>query len=187
MELSIVMNFALKRRKWQILLSIATVLCGLTAILVFFGNSGHKRAGSRGESRFSKSVLSVLRNADEIEVYSIDSGTSGPGTILFHNESALGMTVVKHAAQRKDIISSLEHASLPTSSSFSMLCFNPRHAVRVKHGDKIADFLLCFECVNMSVGTENEIGRIMEMAYLFEPLLDKILTDANIPLAPKSK
>ena len=67
-------------------------------------------------------------------------------------------------------------------------CFMPRHVVRVAKGGKTVDLVICFQCDNYRVyrvgrdAGSTGGGRISSAG---QPVLDKILRDAGIPLAPK--
>ncbi len=99
----------------------------------------------------------------------------------------LGKVIVTDENQKREILSAINH-SLKNPPAPSK-CFWPRHAVRTVKGDQTRDFVVCFECHTYFVyhGVEPE-GAMMTPAIAGdpEPLFDRILADAGVPLAEKS-
>jgi hypothetical protein len=66
------------------------------------------------------------------------------------------------------------------------LCFRPRHAIRVEDDGKVVDYIICFECWQIYVCTGRQ--RTMEVTTSApQKLLDRLLSDAGIPLATKDE
>ncbi|MBX3399912.1 MAG: hypothetical protein KF873_14305 [Gemmataceae bacterium] len=99
----------------------------------------------------------------------------------------LGKVEVKDANQKREILTAIEKALQKPPPPAN--CFWPRHAIRTVKGGKIQDFVVCFECNTYSVfhGVEPTGGMLTPaISNNPEPLLDKILSDAGVPLAKKS-
>ena len=64
-------------------------------------------------------------------------------------------------------------------------CFNPRHGIRVTHGGRTFDFVICFECLSVSLyaGDAKEDGFLI--ADSPQDAFNKVLRDAKVPL-PKA-
>ena len=64
-------------------------------------------------------------------------------------------------------------------------CFNPRHGIRVKSGDKTVDLVICFECLQVKSFAGDKDGPSYLTTRSPQPTLDQVLTDAKVPL-PKN-
>jgi hypothetical protein len=127
---------------------------------------------------------------DALTLYSIDgTGTwQGPtkGPPL-HDYPVLGWVEVIDPDQRREVMAAVKGAirNAPLRRS---ACFFPRHVLRVTTGGKTTDLVICFQCENYQVRNpdgsrrENPFGLIARDG---QPLLDRILTDAGVALAPK--
>jgi hypothetical protein len=63
----------------------------------------------------------------------------------------------------------------------------PRHAIHATtYADKTVDVLICFQCSRVEFYLDGQMQNPdLPTSGSPEPILDKILTDANVPLAPK--
>src|SRR5262249_35300364 len=122
----------------------------------------------------------------EWELYSLDpSRLTEPPKDGFHGWKVLGKTTVKDADTRKTLLAALEKGAKDNDGKVAG-CFNPRHGIRVKAGDKTIDLVICFECFSASVFTGDEKSGSFLTTGSPQPALDKVLTDAKVPL-PKGR
>jgi hypothetical protein len=63
-------------------------------------------------------------------------------------------------------------------------CFNPRHALRIESGGHVYDLVLCYECKQLEIYEDGAEIRGDWGAGGSPAVLNKILTDAKVPLAP---
>jgi hypothetical protein len=65
-------------------------------------------------------------------------------------------------------------------------CFNPRHVLRVKKDGNTVDIVICFECHNYEAHRNGvpHTGPTPSIGEGSQQLLNKILTDAGVPIAP---
>jgi hypothetical protein len=98
----------------------------------------------------------------------------------------LGKVEVADSRQRREILAAIRRAIRNPPKPAN--CFEPRHAVRAVKGSQTVDVVICFECRNYSVSRTQESlsGTTLTIAPDPEPLFDKILSDAGVPLAKKS-
>lgn len=131
-------------------------------------------------------VKAALEKATEWELYSLHpEQTQEEPKDAFHKWRVLGKTSVKDADTRKTLLAALEKGAKDNDGTEAR-CFNPRHGIRVKAGDKTIDLVICFECYQTVVFTGDEhTGKFLTMRSP-QPALDKVLTDARVPL-PKDR
>jgi hypothetical protein len=129
-----------------------------------------------------------LTGDEQMTLYSIDPASKGPrakpttGATL-RDYSVLGKVEIVEAAKRKEIADRINQAVANRAES-SRKCFEPRHAIHVTLNDQSRDFLICFECLNMTVYGQSGFGVGTNITDEPKSLLNKLLTDAGIKLSP---
>jgi hypothetical protein len=132
-------------------------------------------------------------NPDELTLYSIDGPAMHVGDEerakmqiqgeQIHGYPVLGKVVIQEDAKRREIISDIKHAMRFPEAEHK--CFIPRHLIRaVKNGETI-DAVICFECRGYSGYLEGRPLGWGKIAAWPQAKLDKILSDASVPLAKK--
>lgn len=133
----------------------------------------------------SAEAREILEKADSFELYSVKpevaKNESGEGPKLFHDYPVLGKTVIKGANTRKAVRTTLLQA-IASHPKYGAKCFLPRHGLRAMHDGKTLDLLICFECSRISAWSGGKETHLLT-AGSAQPLLDRILKDANVPLA----
>src|SRR5437867_3890226 len=85
----------------------------------------------------------ALRNANEIVLLSLlpfpEVKEGG-----FHGFKILGQTTL--AGEPRATAEAALRAAFERWNGAFAACFNPRHAIRVKAGEAVFDFVICFEC-----------------------------------------
>jgi hypothetical protein len=130
------------------------------------------------DNKIPEEIVTVLDNAEEIELYSLD-----PKDIRKPKE--LGKTVIKNAEVRKKLVA--EFKSGVEDSIGHALCFNPRHRLKAKHKDKAIDLFICFECFQVKYSLDEQETKTLLISSKPQALFDSILKDAGVKLAPKPK
>jgi hypothetical protein len=138
-----------------------------------------------GESKYPD-FLKPLANATEITLYSIDGVDEStvhpvPKTDeKFYSYPVLGKLTVD-AETRDAIVRELDRST--RNAAQGKRCFWPRHALRAANGDKVIDYVICFECHSIWVfdgdkwiafGTDSEP----------QELLNRLLAAKEIPVVP---
>jgi hypothetical protein len=127
----------------------------------------------------------VLDKATSIEVWSLEPAeekdTAKPS---FHGWKALGVTEVKGDA-KKQALEALTKGLAETATGAR--CFIPRHGIRAVHDGVTVDLVICFECewVKVYLDKAEKPEATVTTGKTPQPTLDKILKDANVPLAGK--
>jgi hypothetical protein len=104
-----------------------------------------------------------------------------------HDYLLLGKTEITDPAERQKTVYATNKAIRNAAGYQGAMCFNPRHVLRITSGVETVDVIICFECWRYEIIRDGEKepekrGIITPDA---QPLLDKILTDSGVPLAPK--
>ena len=131
-------------------------------------------------------VKAALEQAGEWELYSLhpEQKKDAPKE-AFHNWRVLGKTTVKDADTRKKLLDALANGAKDNDGKVAD-CFNPRHGIRVKTGDKTIDLVICFECYQTEIYVADKKAGGYNTERSPQPALDKVLTDAKVPL-PKDR
>jgi hypothetical protein len=152
------------------------------AVLLAFG-----AAGCSSAAEIPAEAKAALEKADEWEMYSLDpTRTTDPPKDAFHGWKVLGKTTVKDADMRKQLLAALAKGAADNKGVVAG-CFNPRHGIRVKAGDKTTDLVICFECFSASVYVGDEKAGSFLTTGSPQPALDKVLMDAKVPLPEKPR
>jgi hypothetical protein len=140
----------------------------------------------RWRNRLPAAAAKVLCNAYQFELLSIypdprSEVSGGQGT--FHGYPVLGRTAVTQSSMRKAILQAVEKGLAEHDDSRSRCVFEPRHAIHAADGKSIVDVLICFTCHDVLVIGPNGERQGLLITGSPRPLLDKILSEAGIPLA----
>jgi hypothetical protein len=131
-----------------------------------------------------------LENPEELTLYSIDGRDFQPGQEpkvdeKFHGYPVLGKLKITDAGKRKEIAAALQDAMAKSDGTMNK-CFWPRHAIRVKVGDRTVDYVICFECLQLELHPST--GRTAKAITRDpQPLFNHYLEEASVPLAPGAK
>ncbi|HKA06571.1 MAG TPA: hypothetical protein VKD71_04890 [Gemmataceae bacterium] len=146
-------------------------------------------AGSHAnaENKISDDLKTILEKADKFELLSLNPEyLKEKPADGFHGWGVLGRTTVKDADVQKTLLAALEKGVEENKGEVAR-CFNPRHGIRVTHGDKTADFVICFECYQVKAFVGEEGKKDFLVTRSPQPAFDKVLTDAKVPLPPARK
>lgn len=127
----------------------------------------------------------MLADCGQLTLYSLSpvperSERQNPtGATRFHGYLILGQTVVTNRRTRVNVLRALYDGI--GAAYHGAACFNPRHGIQATSGQRSLDLVICFECGNI----EEYGGRGQGCHTTGSPqaILDRILTDANVPLA----
>ena len=133
-------------------------------------------------------IRTILKRCDALELLSISpnrnsaASNSAPVAASFEGYPVLGrLTLTDPDACHTTVsalLTSIDHA---TFVEFG--CFNPRHAMRARRGTETVDLLICYECNSVVVLHGKETLKV-KVSLSSKAVLNKLLTDAGIPLAP---
>jgi hypothetical protein len=119
-------------------------------------------------------------------LYSLDPDPGkNPAENGFHGWKVLGKTAVKDADVRQKLVAALEKAAAD-NDGMAAGCFNPRHGIRVTHGDKTLDFVICFQCFQVEVYAGDQRAKGFLITDAPKTVFNKVLEEAKVPL-PKQE
>jgi hypothetical protein len=102
---------------------------------------------------------------------------------LFHGFPVLGKSPIADARQRTRLLDALRDGVARSDGALAK-CFWPRHGLRVVgEGGETVDFVICFQCLQLAEW-RGEAASTIATTRGPQPVFDKALTDAGLPLAP---
>jgi hypothetical protein len=163
------------------------VLAG-AALLAAAGGGGsqeEKRANRLPEAAEAILNKAVQEDKGVFEVISLDPGAleKKEGENRFNGWKELGRVAVKEPAARKALLEAVAKG-IKENNGEAAKCFNPRHGVHASFDGKTVDLVICFECLQIAVSGDGGKGHVLTTRSP-EAAFDKVLKDANVPLAPK--
>ena len=117
-------------------------------------NSRDQQWSHRSIASAERALAPILSAADEIIIYSLDPSDVDkirPGVTdrdFFHGFPILGRAIVRRAAEVDRWRRTFIEGFAPCER---VLCFAPRHGVRIHARQVTVDLVLCFECQKMQV------------------------------------
>jgi hypothetical protein len=116
-------------------------------------------------------------NDPAAEVESKDKSVRSYGKIL-------GKTTIKNEKEGKEALEALFKA---VGKGNGAKCFEPRHIIHAEYEGKSVNLVICFECswVYVYLDGKNERAARLTIDKKVEPLFDKLLRDAKVPLPEK--
>jgi hypothetical protein len=134
----------------------------------------------RARNRIPEGAKAILEQPDQFELLSLNPfrrTNSLKGS--FHGYQVLGRAVITNAESRQKLISAFEKG-VRENKGMENLCFDPRHGIHVTHDGKSADFVICFQCLQVLVYGPAEAHLLISRSP--EPVFDKALRHAGIRL-----
>jgi hypothetical protein len=134
----------------------------------------------------------LLSTTDRVEVLSLDPGPHATryndpkAKQLFQGWPVLGSTGVTDAAARKTLAAMLVKAAADSKEFERALCFEPRHGIRVVVERRKVDWVICFRCSTIKAYVDDRQVASAATKGTPEVILDKLLRDAGVALAPKA-
>jgi len=173
------------KRLFKVLLFALVILAVAAAWVVY--------QATHPANHYTAKQLAPFLNAKEWTLYSIEPDIR-PVDAQAENLQGyrvLGSQSVSNAEALRQVVNELNAAAERWDGAVAM-CFNPRHGIRVKSGDKNYDMLICYECsqVYLYEGAK-EVGIMyLNSAPKNEPspkVLNDLLTQAGIKLPAQPK
>jgi hypothetical protein len=131
---------------------------------------------------------------DAVFVYSVD-GTQEhitpeergvpKGQELLYECAVLGRVAITDPVARREVVAAVKR-DIKTGHPTPSKCLRFRHVIRVVKGRTTTDVIICFECHNYQLHRDGgpHVGLTPPIGEGSKDMLNKILTDAGIPLAP---
>jgi hypothetical protein len=106
------------------------------------------------------------------------------GMESFHGHAVLGKLEITNPAQQQTILEAMNRGL--TEEDIPHKCFNPRHGLRLQQGAEVQELVICFQCRQLFSYPSKDQGTIIISASP-QPLFNKILSDAGVPLNESQK
>jgi hypothetical protein len=163
-------------------------ISSIPILVIFLGVNGIAGCSGDKTNKLPSAAKSIFEKAEEIELISLDPGHPERGERPpkgdYFGWKELGRTTLEDAETRRRVVSAVEKGFAEGGRAAS--CFDPRHAIHASYKGKTVDILICFRCSQVLVYLNDERqDPFLEISVSPQPVLDKILADANVPLAPK--
>src|SRR5260370_11450786 len=136
-----------------------------TLIMMFVfgiaGGSSDEKGSAMRKYNLLTAAKSILENADQIELVSLDPGYSkrdeSPPKGDYFGWKELGRTVITDADIREKVVSSVEKGIAEVGGPAK--CFFPRHAMHASYGEESLDIHLYFHFSPALVSLDNQNQR----------------------------
>lgn len=137
----------------------------------------------------AEELWQYVTNADQIVLYSLlpDFQPGKAPAAHFHGYSILGSIEIGEPARKASISAALRAGA--EAGTLGYRCWDPHHGVRVEQGRRILDFVICFtcECMQVFVDPNSDSFEWADITAEPETVLDALMTEAGIPLAPRRR
>lgn len=148
-----------------------------------FPSGNEKSRAQKLRAAFPADARAVLQGSRQFTVLSLNpihgSDESKRG---FHSFRVLGQTTISKPKNRARLLAALNNSV--AGGTLMACCFDPRHGVRARHAGKTVDLLICFECGIMEIYVDKrKQPKSVPVSDAVQPMLDRILTRADVPLA----
>ncbi len=124
---------------------------------------------------------------DTLTLYSIDGGKERPASVdkdkeAFRGYPVIGKVDVTDAKAKKALMDALKEG-MDASDGQIAGCFRPRHAIRASTNGQTTDYVICFECTQLQVYTDDK-PKTETITRKPKSVFNTQLKTAKIPLAP---
>ena len=140
---------------------------------------------SCAEPKIPPSALEALTKSKTFELYSLNPQEPPPKDgDKFHDWQILGSTKLD-AEKAKVLVTALQAGVAENSDGIVAVCFHPRHGIRVVIDGKTHDFVICFECYQISWFIDSERQKGFLTTGTPQAKFDAVLKEAKVPLPEK--
>jgi len=144
--------------------------------------------------RVPDNLIGIPDDPDEVILFSIDGANTDEepekqvrpkGEELLYEYPILCRVIVTDPSQRQLVIA-LVKEDIQIGWPAEAKCFFPRHVLRVVKAGSTVDLVICFQChkCEMHKNGDSDGGLMQTFGERSLTLLNKILKDAGVPIAP---
>jgi hypothetical protein len=140
------------------------------------------------KARVATAITKLSDSPSKFVLYSLDPGSlehneSVQTATVFHDYGILGRAEITDADERQALVRALARGARETDGSIGG-CFNPRHGLHVEQSGGSADFVICFECLQVHAHGFRGGNEFLTSATP-QSTFDESLRRHDLPLAPK--
>jgi hypothetical protein len=144
--------------------------------------------GCTQKTRLAASITKLEDSPSKFVLYSLDPGPlahdeSIQTETIFHGYDILGRAEISDADERRALVRALARGARENDGSMG-LCFNPRHGLHVEQSGRSADFVICFECLQVHA-YGFQLGDSFLTSASPEPTFNESLRKHHLPFPPK--
>ena len=175
-----------------------TLVFVLTVSLVWLAACGSpnpaKNDGGTGplDIQFGQEMPSdlaeVLMQAEELELFALNPDWPTEETRndpnAFHGYLVRGQATLTDREQRLGLLASFAQGD-QENDSIVAACFNPRHGLRARHGDKVCDIVICFECLSYKLHDQDGQRDGGLISRDPQPHFDQVYTGLGLSIASR--
>jgi hypothetical protein len=141
-----------------------------------------------------QSTADIPDDPDEVILFSVDGTTSHKvpeergipkGQELLYGDPVLGRVTITDPALRREVVAAVKR-DIRTGHPAQSKCMWTRHVLRIVKGGRTIDVAICYQCHNYELHREGgpHEGRTPAIGEESKPLLNSILTEAGVAIAP---
>jgi hypothetical protein len=166
----------------------AIILFALLASRTFAQSKAEWVARVQAEQEAAANEINtLLAGVDSIEVLSLDPRSLGTDQERRKEDSPeclsgwkvtgkATLTNVEQIALLRDVLL----AGIRASDGDVAMCFNPRHALRFRAGEREVTIIICFECLSAEVSGDVKLRRF-RVSDSPQPVFNQIFSSAGLP------
>lgn len=184
---------AISARAKKVIIMVQLLLISAFGAVLFIGGFLYKEKPGQEENldevrtqRFGEPGA-FLQSAERLEIFSLypykPMGEDAPETQgEFREYGIMGKMEVGGRKEIEGVWRELHGNVYAGKGEIYTVCFSPRHGIRAYKGERVVDYLICFECGHMHIHEEGK-----EMYYVSinggkgPVLLNKMLDGAGVP------
>jgi hypothetical protein len=126
-------------------------------------------------------VSRVLEHSPSIEVIALNPNGVEHEVKTFHDFGVLGRATIRDPGEIKALVAAFQEGRREGGQAY--LCFDPRHGIHVRDGDKDLDLVICFECEQGYLYFGDIDGRWFGISKSPRPSFDEIFKKAGLQIA----
>jgi hypothetical protein len=153
----------------------------LLLLVVALGESSGCATNKHEENKMPKEAAVALHASGNIILFSLQPWGATTNDVTLQGYKILGQTALA-GDQARIAAGAFESAVCKKRRKYTTLCFDPRHAIRVRDNGQTYDFLLCYTCGYLYIYCDNKL--ISELDAKGSPKqLNDLLAAARIPIS----
>lgn len=155
-------------------------------------DAGNRARQLDERAKATADVAAVLARAVVVELLSLDSSegrdrhweTMCQGW-CFHDWPVLGTTRLTEPGEVATVREELGRWLAAPEPEAVALCFSPRHGVRVREGEHVYDFVVCYECGELDLHVDFSDDAVQKFRAGDQGLLDALFRAHDVPYRPR--
>jgi hypothetical protein len=133
-----------------------------------------------------RDIADVLLAADRVELLSLDPNWRGKQTTPknFHDYAVLGQVEITDRVKIERVAKAIIRAG--EEGGYPLEGFKPHHGIHAEHEKQARDLLISFECGQIQIYPGEALANFSPVSKSVEIVLDQLLVEAGVPIAPKT-